>query len=517
MESYTGKSQVYGRSESAYSEWERQRRGYSQEDWDAIEQTSVQHDVDLGIAESIWKSRDRKESDTWTTYTGEKAITTYDGQIPNGYDLDDVEWGDGGVDPETGEVWNTFIIKDKPEPVHYYSPPPPPPAKPKEPNVSVPQPPTPPGPLPEFTLERQTEVSKYEYLMGIRDLQMKGKQFEPKSIFVSKPIPVSGNIIEVSLEAEEKHPLFDNLSGEASSRQTSVEYYVAYEENPSLDEWHPILPEDQKTVTCELLIFDTARTATLRFPALTYGNTEAVVYKDGKRLEDQDWAFVDGGTRIQLFSEFASSSVYTIDYVPNAEIMNPWIVSVDHSEAKRIKTTEVFKEGTNHNKTITLSNYPYVDYEKINLDGSYDPNTSEYHPIKVSLQNANIAGPNRTIIKSVEPYQEGTTQEAFTYNITDYKTEEWKSPRSYSLRADDLYKGFQYVHEGNQLIFSETFNKANIMENMETNHGNAEIVVEYEYLVSNFRIKMILRRNSTGENSISPSVHSYALKFKAMK
>jgi hypothetical protein len=390
--------------------------------------------------------------------------------------------------------------------------------KPKLKEVIVPQAVPNPGKAPEFNFESRKEVTKYEYTYGIKHLEIKHKQYENKSIFVSKPIAVDGNAMQVSLHAIEEHPLFDQLTGEASDRQTSVEYYVSYKENPTQNEWHAILPEGIQTVKSELLMFTQSKTAKLRFPALIGSQVNPVVYKNHVALKKVDWSFADGATKVQLLGAHDPTAIYTIDYTPNAEAYNPWILDIDNQVyARTEKVTETFKEGTNHNKTILLSQYPYVDYGHINLTEGYDPNLNEYVPIKVRLKNASIAGPGKTTYSNVEPFNGESTQTVFTKNITDYKTSEWKEPKSYSLKDEDAYNGFEYWQEGNKLYFSETFNKADIYTNQETNHGNAEIEVEYEYMASRFRIKIILRRNSSDINTLSPIVHEYALKFKVMK
>lgn len=383
------------------------------------------------------------------------------------------------------------------------------PSQPSAP-AAPPQAPPEPGAEPTFTQEGQVQVTKYEYIYGLKDLQIRGNEYQEKSIYVSKPIQLEGNVMQVSLTSVEDHPVFDMVTGEAATRQTSVEYYVSYVENPASEDWHAILPEDQKTVKSELLIFDDARTATLRFAALTYEAT--TLYKDGIKFDN--WSFAAGGTKIQLLVDRVVGSKYTIDYTPNAEISNPWIIDIYEKGLKVAKMTETFVDGTNHNKTINLSRYPYIDYENINLDGDFDPNTG-YRPIVVTLKNATIAGPNRTTLKQVDPYASGLS--VYTKNITDYKTKEWKVPQAYNLTTGSVYTVFEYWNEGNKLYFSETFNKSDILTNQEFNHGNAEVQVEYEYLVSNFRIKIILRRNGMATNSVTPSVLEYSLKFKAMK
>lgn len=385
------------------------------------------------------------------------------------------------------------------------------PPKPNAPAAPAQAPPDP-GPEPTHTYEKQTELVKYEYMYGVKDLGIKGAEYAEKSIYVSKPLDIPGNIMEVSLQASEDHPVFNSASGEAAERQTSVEYYVSYVENPTSVDWHPILPEGQKEVKCELLIFENARTASLRFPALTLMPT--TVYKDGIKFDD--WSFTSGATQIQLLAERNAASKYTIDYTPNAEIFDAWKVDIAQQGLKVARQVDTFVDGTNHNKTLNLTKYPYVDMEKINLDGDWDANTG-YRPIVVTLKNANIAGPDRTTLREVLPKSGDTSQKVYTYNVTDYKTKEWKVPKLYSLVKDTPYTVFEYWHESNKLYFSETFNKSELLTNQEYNHGNAEVQVEYDYLISNFRVKIIFRRNGPAASSVSPMVHEYSLKFKVMK
>jgi hypothetical protein len=397
-------------------------------------------------------------------------------------------------------------------------------AEPVKREVLIPQPPPSPGPKPAFQFKKQTSVTKYEYLYGIKHLELNHTQYDNKSVYVSKPINVAGNVMQVSLDAIEEHPLFDELNGQAGDRQTSVEYYVASvgtNPSPTLDDWYAILPEDTKTVKSELLIFETARTANLRFPALIGSKEKPVIYKNGIRMNEDQWSFAAGGYKVNLLIERDPVAIYTIDYTPNAEFYNPWTIDINQRLSTPVRHTQVFEKGTNHNKTVVLEKYPYTNYETINTTNGYEPNTSSYVPVKVTLQDAGIAGPSRMTHKQVFPYDGSDQQLVFTKNITNYKTGHSPEFKRYSIDPETSYNGFEYYQVGDKLYFSETFNNANIFNtdfnNADESHGNAKIQVDYEYLSSDFRMKIILRRNSTDENTLTPVVHEYTLKFKVMK
>lgn len=383
--------------------------------------------------------------------------------------------------------------------------------------INIPSAPPSPRPEPTFNFESRVSVTKYEYMYGIKHLEMKHKQYDTVSAYVSTPISVEGNVMQVALHAIEEHPLFDELSGEASGRQTSIEYYVTASQNPTPEDWFPILPESIKTVKGELLIFDTVRTGKLRFPAMIGSKEKPVMYRNGLKMEEHEWSFVDGATSIQLLNAKDPTAIYTMDYTPNSEFYNPWYIDVNQRGAQPKKHVQQFPNGTNHNKTVVLEKYPYVNYELINTTNGYDQNLNDYKPLQVRLKNAGIIGPNRTTFKEVLPSDGTDIQSVFTKNITDYKTGIHQALKPYSIDPDKAYKGFEYYQEGNKLYFSETFNKADIFTNEKESHGNAMIEVEYEYLASNFRVKIILRRNTVDENTLTPVVHEYSLKFKVMK
>lgn len=200
--------------------------------------------------------------------------------------------------------------------------------------------------------ESRESVTKFEYLYGIKHLEIKHTQYENRSLYISKPLNVLGNVMSVSLDAVEEHPLFDELNGAAADRQTSVEYYIASVGNnpsPTLEDWFPILPEEVKVVRSELLMFGTARTATLRFPARIGAKEGTAVYRNGLKLGSHEWSFADGGFAVQLLGGKDPVAVYTIDYTPNAEFYNPWVIDLSKDIGTPVRYREEFPRGTDRN------------------------------------------------------------------------------------------------------------------------------------------------------------------------
>lgn len=368
----------------------------------------------------------------------------------------------------------------------------------------------------ESNMSRIPNKERYLYRYGIKNIQLKNSIYNQKGIFVTKPIDVEGNIIEVSLETFEEHPLFDELEGIATDRFTSVEYYVSLVENPALNDWIPILPEGTKAVKNERLFFKGSQ-AELLFSANIAEDKQTNVYKNGLKLSKDDWYFTNHGSNIQLVGSYENDSIYTIDYVPDKSFEDPCVIKVNEQPGKRIRITETFENGTDYNNTIKLSKYPYIDYELINKDSSFDANKGDYRPIEVFLKNGSIAISETETRSEFYPEYYSETGEYCTKNVTNYKENKDVSLKKYNLSENNRYTRFEYKQEKNKLIFTESFNRSDIYNNHMRHHGNAEVNVAYDYLVTHLRLKIILRKNCGDELVMTPLVDKCMLKFKVMK
>ena len=364
--------------------------------------------------------------------------------------------------------------------------------------------------MPALGLETE-EKSLYEYAIGIKNITVAANRFQESAAYVSQVMSLEGNVREVTLETVEEHPDFDAVGETVNGRRTSIEYSIAMVENPGREDWHPILPKGESVVRCERL-FVTGGAARLRFAAEPLS---VVVYKDGVRVSELSYVLADKGREIRI-EKADTRGLYTVDYRPTREGQDPWRIEVSQAGSRK-KQVDRFPGGTNHNKTIVLSKYPYVDYAYINGKTDYDPNTDEYRPFEVFLKNANIAGPERTTFKEVRPSQYGDV--ASTLNRSLYKEDKWNELKKYSLT--EPYLKFEYYTWKNRVVLSETFNRANVFntdfDNKEFSSGNAEVEVHYEYLATDFRLKAVLRRNSRETDMVSPFLHEYRLHFKTEK
>ena len=358
------------------------------------------------------------------------------------------------------------------------------------------------GPAPEvgFLLE---ESNIFEYAIGIRDISVRGDVFQESGVFVSKPMQVEGNILEVEMEAVEEHPLFDGVSGRAAERRTSVEYYITGSEKPTPDDWMPILPKGEMSVRSEKL-FMTNGGAKLRFMA---DITSVIVYQDGVRMDDSEYVVTEQGHAV-FIENTKSGSLYTADYSPRKD-SGAWTLDVSKTPGAKQRMVERF-QGASHNKTVKLSKYPFIDWAKLNAGEAYEP-------FEVRLKDANIIGSKGVTYREIGTEKEGG--EPFTRDKTSYLDGRWVELQSYEPKEGG-YKGFDYYNHKDKLVFSETFAHADILNEMDDerlSHGRADIEVSYEYLSTSFRLKIILRRNSEEEDMVSPSVKRYQIRFKTMK
>jgi hypothetical protein len=270
---------------------------------------------------------------------------------------------------------------------------------------------------------------------------------------------------------------------------------------------------DQTEVKNELLFFGIDGEAKLRFKALPSG---AKVYCNGTKLGNHQWTFTSGCTKVVITDGYMPSNQYTIYYVPAGECHN-----INFTTNISVSYSETFA-GTDHNTSIKLKHKPYTDYNSINTTDDYDPNTSSYIPVKVTLINTDILGPNKKIHTLIEQY-DGTGKRCpqyptdtlpcpYTKNVTNYLSDMQDNLKPYDAIN---YPYFEYIQDGDKLIFTETFNKADIRENKNINHGNATVNVEYRYVASVIRVKVIMRRVTYGNfEIITPTVKEYTLRMK---
>lgn len=360
------------------------------------------------------------------------------------------------------------------------------------------------------------QVDKYEYVYGAYDIRCLGVIYNDASIYVSKPHAATGNVRRIALEVEERHPTFRDKAGNTIMRdgsdkpllRTSVEYYISHRANPSATEWYPILPLGQTTIDNEMLMpVDYQHPTVLaRFPI----NVEQpiAVYRDEELLDSADWTLDVGDNSIVYIRPYAwsSSSIYTIDYTPDGNYD-----VIDLAEVARpIGKRDVITSGTDRNCTVALEHYPYVDMERIRTDMGYNP-------VSVTLKGA-INGSTGVITQEIlstrHPTDNPSAVQARLLNVTDYRGDTVPAMMPYNPKEE--LPTFEYCHIGRNVHFTETFGHDGPRANYGVSNGNATIYIDYFYLVSSIRLKIILRRTNNIDQSLTPAVNNYTLKFQCL-
>lgn len=354
--------------------------------------------------------------------------------------------------------------------------------------------------------------SLYVYSLGIKDIQATSIQYDEKQAYVTKPLNVTGNVMEIELETAEEHPVFDELNGKALGQQTSLEYYITYKDRPTVTDWIPILPLGEEEVIGERLMPNLNGQCELRFTAII---SSIKCYANGLLMENGTYTIT--GEEALVLNNYNPSTIYTVSYEPNPYRHDPWTFKLSDYKKDVKRITETFTRGTAYNKTLELSYSPFIDLSKIREEEDYNPNTSNYQPIEVFLKNAQIQGPGNTILNEIQPYVPDKEDVAFTYNKTLYEDKSWSDMKNYNLTTQNNYLGFDYYQWGNKLVFTEHFNVPNLPENRHHTHGNADIEVNYDVLVTNFRLKVILRRNTSSSRTATPKLETFKVLFKTIE
>lgn len=388
-------------------------------------------------------------------------------------------------------------------------------------------------------------VMKYEYQYGLYNFSIRRNEYLSSGIYVSKPISINGNIKTFRLEADEHHPhipaindepFFSRLKavddaleleypdpeilvdeedyevpepevkltyktpdgkdrdiyfpdGEDSFRFTDIEYYV-YDGT----RWHDILPMNVKRIYAELLhpvLVNGEYQAKTRFPLIG----GLVIRKNGQEITES--IAVVSGENTLIFSEYDASAYYTAEYLPSS---NAWILDFLDRYTENGEIVPNYKKeefnGTDANGTVQLSQYPFVDKNKLHAQSfNYNPSylTNEYLPIKIKMIDSNG-------YHIEQPINEHDATLRID-NKTDYNLTYTQALEPYDELSETYY---QYQVNGSTIQFNTQI------------PTDTKIIVEYPYLVSEVRIKAIMRRNIPGFSGMTPLLKEFVGYFQRL-
>ena len=149
--------------------------------------------------------------------------------------------------------------------------------------------------------------------------------------------------------------------------------------------------------------------------------------------------------------------------------------------------------GTDENGRVKLSFYPYVNKEKINeWPINYNPSYLSNEDIPIQIYLIDDDG-----YHIEQPYDEND-KGVHILNKTDYKKKTQAILRPYN---EDEGVFYEYEVKGDTIQFNTVIPRS------------TKIIVDYYYLVSNVRLKIIMHRHSKQHDGVTPIISGYRLKF----
>lgn len=342
------------------------------------------------------------------------------------------------------------------------------------------------------------QVSKYEYQYGLYNLAIHKNNYYHTGINVTRPL-AHANVRYVSLEAKEEHPLLEEIAIPV----TGVEYYITDTENPTAEDWIPILPKNIKRIGSERLFVKFEKEQYQAMTLFSSKHTYAVRKNGGDLLPIKEYT-VSG--RNVVIENYDPTAIYTIDYEPDAsayevdflkKYTKTELIPNEHKIIQFVdprKSIEEFKEFQNGN-VVQLKYHPFIDKDKLNVQPiDWNPSmlSSKYVPIivRVTLPNGKL------VQQRVDKWDK---TDMVLVNRTDYF-----DPNK-SLLEPFNGRNYQYRIENDMIKFNTSL------------PAGTKVTVEYPYLTGPIRLKTILRRNLQDAEGLTPLLHEYKIGLQTLR
>lgn len=293
------------------------------------------------------------------------------------------------------------------------------------------------------------KIIKYEYQYGFYNICTYNNHFDRTGLYINKPLKCKSNIKSLKLYTNETH-----VKNIHDIVVTDIEYYVTPVENPSEDDWKPILPFDKTVIESELLFITDDAKAWLRFEADSF-------YKLMKNGEDITMLTSEYHLHpnprtgkincIQIFN-YDYDAIYSVCYKP---IEDSYVVNCDN---KLVTSIENFI--SNNDTNFKLKNNPFID------------STVDYCTIKFVDNSPNSNG-----------------EEIVARNVTEVT-----NPNISYLRFDDSTNEYQFYLFKNHIYFNKPIPPNHIID------------ITYRHLISSIMLKAIFRRNTLKDTWLTPSL-----------
>ena len=336
--------------------------------------------------------------------------------------------------------------------------------------------------------------TKYNYDLKLNNIEILSNTYDDVSIFVSKPHMITSVIHNIKLDTNEYVP-----------EGTSIEYYISLSNNPTLDEWIPILPNGSKEVVGEKLFFNERHQAILRFKGKI---SNLVVKKDGKQINFESSEQDIYGNNVVYLKNMSAQSIYTANYT----IANN-TVEINKEDLVLKKSTDVFDRLDDQNKVSLLHNAIWENENNIvimidNEAGipGFTTNNEELMKFRnITLDGSDYLYPSGELklrvdgISNFPRLKNCSNRKKESFLFTDCNMGLPDGCDNLSLKSH--YPYIEYFIDKNNIYFAP---------NPQIFEDGTKIYVTYEYIETPLRFKAILRNNKNN-NDITPVLNSYKI------
>ena len=325
-------------------------------------------------------------------------------------------------------------------------------------------------------LSNREDSNSYEYTFSIKNILFGLTQTstQNKACFVSSkietngfPLGVKGIVNKVNARRDLTFNNYDIK--ESGSYELSITYKDSIE---SEDDWIPLFAGSSNYIESEVIFFDTFNLAKLRFIPQ---ESRIKVYKNGILENPNNWEYEELGNSIFYKSTLDRTANYIVDYYLNTTEYSQSIIDIDSLSNSNFAVRAFSSGGNSGEKFIStgpgnkipLSFIPYIEDR---FNGAYYSETHGtintesnigYSPVTVTLADGQVA-----------------------INLTNYTNN--------SFLKSSFYNTSQYLffQNGKEIVFNRPINQV--------------FTVNYSYIPSSLRFRLILRNNIPGQyNGIS--------------
>jgi hypothetical protein len=251
-------------------------------------------------------------------------------------------------------------------------------------------------------------ITKYEYLLGIREVEINHQIYYPTSFYESEKYNTDATVSQIQIEVDERHNLI-STEWQDDYRKTSTEWQIEIGEGRKFP-IHPInIVDDIDGIPAakdERLNFDlSTNKAYTRLGG--YYSLPYRIKKNGDIIPPDKYVCtrITGSIpKLEVFltgEYFDEGSLYSIDYAVDPSSYN--IDILDKFASQEIASPEIFSSvGSDNN--ITLSKYPFINYEVINSTGTFAKESNKsvwkYSPLQRDVYSGQLVL-RPTIVDSV--------------------------------------------------------------------------------------------------------------------